>query len=76
MLFRKKTLFFQGKFPPACEYCQHGRPSQGEPGTYYCQKRGVVSAHYSCNAYVYDPLKREPKRRPQMPQFSPEDFQL
>ncbi len=75
MLFSKKSVLFGRRIPPACEYCEHGRAAQ-EAGTFYCEKRGVVPGSYHCRAYVYDPLRRAPKRRPPMPSFSPEDFQL
>lgn len=75
MFFRKKALLFGGRIPPACEYCTRSRPSR-EEGTFYCEKRGVVAGNYHCRAYVYDPLRRTPKRRPQLPAFTADDFKL
>ena len=75
MLFQKRRPLFGQRIPPACEYCAHSRPAQ-EEGTFYCEKKGVVLGHYHCRGYSYDPLRREPKRRPQMPSFSAEDFKL
>ncbi|HIW54248.1 MAG TPA: hypothetical protein H9883_04710 [Candidatus Ruthenibacterium merdigallinarum] len=75
MLFQKKT-FFKGDFPASCAYCQNSRPAQDGSGAFYCPKKGIVDAAFHCRAYVYDPLQREPKRRPQMPQFDPGEFRL
>lgn len=76
MLFRKRKPFFQGDFPPNCEYCGHQRPAPDEPETYYCNKKGVVCAGYHFKFYEYDPQKRVPKRRPPAPKISPEECEL
>lgn len=73
MLFSKPL--FGATIPPACEYCEYGRPSR-DGRQYYCPKRGIMPPSGHCRAYSYDPLRRVPKRRPPMPQFSPDDFKL
>lgn len=73
MLFAKPL--FGSDIPPACAYCAHSRAGQ-EPDTFFCPKRGVVSGNYHCRAFSYDPLRRVPKRRPKLPTFRPEDFEL
>lgn len=60
---------------PKCEYCRYGRLSpDGE--TVLCEKKGVVERDGTCRRYKYDILKRQPRRRPEMPVFSAEDFEL
>ena len=38
--------------------------------------RGAVQPFDHCRAFSYDPLRRVPRRRPQLPTFSPDDFKL
>lgn len=60
---------------PKCEYCLYGRRSpDGE--TILCEKKGIVPLDSVCKKYKYDILKRQPKRKPKMPEFSAEDFEL
>lgn len=69
MLYEKREI------APKCEYCRYGRLSpDGE--TVLCEKKGVVERDGTCRRYKYDILKRQPKRRPEMPAFSAEDFEL
>lgn len=71
----KKNLF-SDKIEPACAYCERGQYSSDSKSV-LCPKRGVVSPDYSCRSYVYAPLKREPRGvNPELPSFSPEDFEL
>ena len=41
-----------------------------------CTKKGLVSTLYSCRKFLYDPLQRIPRRRPELPSFTAEDFSL
>ena len=60
---------------PKCEYCVHARPSpDGE--TVLCPKKGVVEKDSKCRKYKYDILKRQPKHKPKLQEFSAEDFEL
>ncbi|MBE6865362.1 MAG: hypothetical protein IJN77_07945 [Oscillospiraceae bacterium] len=74
-LFNKKNKLFGNRISPACEYCQFGTRSR-DNAMILCSKKGVVSPFYSCNKYVYMPTKRIPKRRPNLPNYSVEDFKL
>lgn len=57
--------------PKVCEFCQFASAlSVGED--MICEKKGVVGREYSCRHFIYDPLKRVPKRFPEMP--VPEDL--
>lgn len=73
-MFGKKKLFGDS-VPPACEYCIQGHPA-ADRKMILCRRCGVVSPYYHCKKYEYDPLKRIPRRPPQLPKFSPEEFQL
>ena len=74
-LFKNKNKLFGNRINPACEYCQYGSRSR-DNAMILCSKKGVVSPFYSCNKYVYMPTKRIPKRRPNLPDYSAEDFKL
>ena len=74
-VFKKRKKLFGKNISPACEYCEFGAPSS-DSTMVLCSKKGVVSPFYSCNKFSYFPTKRIPKRRPDMPQFSKEDFEL
>lgn len=74
-LFKSKNKLFGNGISPACEYCQFGTRSR-DNAMILCSKKGVVSPFYSCNKYVYMPTKRIPKRRPNLPDFTAEDFKL
>ena len=44
-----------------CKYCELATPIVSD-SKMVCPKYGVVSADYRCRKFVYDPLKRDPKR--------------
>ena len=53
-------MLFRRDIEPCCAYCQHGEALNEEESV--CKKRGVTALDYSCSAFKYDPLKREPPR--------------
>ena len=66
---------FDNTISPSCSYCEHGcRTSDG--AAILCEKRGVVGTDFYCRKFLYDPLKREPKRRPRLPDYQASDFEL
>lgn len=70
----KKKLFGNVK-EPRCETCALGKLSaNGE--SVLCVQGGAVPLDHSCRRYQYDPLRRVPKRRPQLGDFSAADFAL
>ena len=73
--FRSSKKLFGNNIPPACEYCEHGCVSSDNE-MILCSKKGIVSPYYSCNKFSYMPTKRIPKRRPNLPQYSEDDFKL
>lgn len=68
-----KPLFDQD-IAPACAYCTH--IARAEDGTLHCARRGSVQAFEHCGAFVYDPLRRVPRRQPPVPEYDPEEFRL
>lgn len=52
-------MLFKRNMEPSCSYCQYG-VSLGF-GEVACSKCGIMSAEGRCNAFRYDPFKREPE---------------
>lgn len=73
-MFRKKKLFGQ-QVEPACLYCEKGRPAPDNVMV-LCRKYGPVAPTYQCKKFIYDPLKRIPRRQPKLPEYDEEDFKL
>lgn len=70
-----KKKLFGNNIEPACAYCQLGRPAPDQV-MILCPKNGPVAPHFQCKKFIYDPLKREPKRLPELPTFSPDEFKI
>lgn len=67
---------YNKKVAPMCSYCVFGRPAPNGDSV-LCEKRGIMTKDSSCRKFKYDPLKRIPKKEPEMQQsFSQEDFKL
>ena len=70
MFFKK---LFGNNISPDCEYCRYyAKNSSGDP---MCSK-GSANFVTPCFRYAYDPLKREPKVMPEIPEFTADDFKL
>ncbi|MGI6744975.1 MAG: hypothetical protein ACOX45_02160 [Acutalibacteraceae bacterium] len=63
------------RIPPQCRYCTYGRTT-ADGTNVLCIKKGVMLLNSRCRKYKYDPLKREPRQKPEKPEFSKEDFSL
>ena len=63
-----KFRLFSAQIEPSCSYCAHGRHTC-DGNAILCKKRGVVTTGFSCNKFVYNPLKRNPR-----PAMLPEGF--
>lgn len=50
------------EYEKLCLYCEHAAPTY-EPDKMLCTKRGIVSCTYKCPRFIYDPLKRVPRRQ-------------
>ena len=70
----KKGLF-SNEITKCCALCERATKLQ-DVNTVLCKKRGVVSSEHCCSKFVYDPLKRVPKRITVMAEYSPEDFSI
>lgn len=60
---------------PKCAYCAFGESTQDEK-TVLCQKKGISEPDGACKKFKYDPLKRSPRKKPQLPEYCAEDFSL
>lgn len=48
-----------------CSLCRYSSAISGREEM-LCSKKGIISPEYSCRAFIYDPLKRVPKRLPKV----------
>ena len=63
------------KIRPACVYCAIGQLSC-DGNSVLCTKKGVMQPDSHCRAFRYDPLKRIPREKAQLPQYGAEDFSI
>ncbi len=68
-----KQLFGKN-ISPSCDYCRYS--FQKDSGIVICSSGNSAGIHGACRKYEYDPLKREPRTLPPMPQFTADDFKL
>lgn len=66
---------FGASIAPACKYCEHVMQSF-DGGKMLCDKRGVVEASYKCRRFIYDPLKREPRKPLSIEKIDESEFEL
>ena len=58
----------QNEIEKYCKFCENAKTlSDGD--TMLCDRFGIVSASHKCRRFIYDPMKREPKRLKQDPQL-------
>ena len=71
----KMRRLFGDNIEPACVYCRYGtRTKNGDK--IMCPKNGMVDIYYKCRKFCYDPLRREPSKNAELPEFSRSDFEL
>lgn len=70
-----RSRLFGRSVAPACAYCAIGRPSLDNL-TVACERMGFTQPSYHCNKFVYDPLKRVPRRAPLIRKYDEGDFRL
>lgn len=70
-----KQSLLNNKLPPACIYCAIGKVSC-DGKSVLCTKKGVMMPDSHCRAFRYDPLKRVPKEKAQLPEYSAEEFSI
>ena len=51
-----------------CRYCERAK-TLTDRDTVLCDMYGVVSASHKCRKFMYDPMKREPKRLSKTPEL-------
>lgn len=71
----KKNIIDSKEVPQICEICSFGIQLLDGSGI-LCKKTGIRLPDSSCKKFKYDPLKRVPRRAPEMMEFSKEDFEL
>lgn len=69
-------MLFRKKMPKSCIYCVHS--TKYSEDQMLCTKRGVVSAHYQCWKFRYDPIKRIPVKPKalDLKKYDADDFSL
>ena len=69
-------MLFRKKISRSCRYFACGTPVADEQ--VLCNKRGVVSIHYACRKFEYDPCKRIPVKAKtiNLNKYDHEDFSL
>ncbi len=72
-MFKKKL--FGKNIEPACEYCEHGNLTI-DGAMVLCEKKGLMEKSFHCRAYLYSPLKREPKRSPILKPHDKSEFEI
>lgn len=58
----KGGKYFDKHIEPKCDYCQFGRRAK-DGNKVLCEKRGIVECSFSCNKFIYSPLKRIPVKQ-------------
>ena len=71
----KKKLLNAKKIERCCESCARGSIGEDDESI-FCPKMGVMEKHSSCKKFIYDPLKRVPKKSPLLPEYTEKDFEL
>lgn len=69
-------MLFSKKVPRSCRYCAHGTSVTDEQ--VLCNKHGVVSIHYACRKFRYDPCKRIPVKAKalDLKKYDQDDFSI
>ena len=68
-MFGKQTPEEKAELEKFCAFCEFGTPIPGVDGDVICIKKGVVKEDFVCRRFRYDPLKRDPKQKPPLPEL-------
>lgn len=68
-----KKKYFGNDIEPSCAYCTFGNRSK-EGNKVLCEKTGLVDSDYSCKKFIYDPIKRIPKKQLEIPNQEGDDI--
>ena len=66
---------FGKKIDPQCEYCAKGKLTSDKTMV-LCAHHGIMQKYHHCRKFEYNPLLREPKIAPLLPQFSKDEFEI
>ncbi len=66
---------FGTSITPACKYCEHIMQAF-DSDNLLCDKRGVVESAHKCRHFIYDPLKRIPKKPVNLVSIEQFEFEL
>jgi len=72
---KMRRKLYGNNIDPSCEFCVHGRRSS-DGKAILCPKKGVMPLYHHCRKFVYDPLKRMPKRPPDISKYQESDFEI
>ena len=61
-IFSGGAKYFDKHIEAKCDYCQFGKRTK-DGNKVLCEKRGLVEQTYSCNKFIYSPLKRIPVKQ-------------
>ena len=61
-IFSGGAKYFDKHIEPKCDQCQFGKRTK-DGNKVLCEKRGLVEQTYSCNKFIYSPLKRIPVKQ-------------
>ncbi|MCL2056723.1 MAG: hypothetical protein FWH02_05845 [Oscillospiraceae bacterium] len=67
---------FGNRIAPACKYCGHITKYMQKEDACICTKKGIVKGDYKCRAFVYDPLRRSPRKQQGLREIKEEEFAL
>jgi len=65
---------FRKNIEANCAYCEKGTVLSD--GNILCKKYGLIPPQADCKKFEYCSLKREPRRRPTLPEFDSSDFSI
>ena len=71
----RKKIIDASDVAKECRNCAYGTYLADEEKI-FCKKSGIRNMDSTCRKFRYDPLSRVPRRNPEMPEFSEEDFAL
>lgn len=75
MIKVKKNVIDSNEVPQVCAICSFGTQLPDGSGI-LCKKTGIRLPDSTCKKFDYDPLKRIPRREPEMQEFTEADFAL
>lgn len=61
-MFKSGGNYFNKKITPKCDYCQYGKRTNAG-NKILCEIKALVDPDFSCNKFVYSPLKRIPVKQ-------------